>query len=401
MVCDVDMDRAATAAATESCQYEPRHISDLAAERSNCKGLPWWKLARPARLGRRRSLVDQSELSQEKPSPSSAHRLFECENVTSSGGCVRRPSSDRQSWTLGSREGTEAPSPLDHYDPESDNQATETRLLRAYGDRAGGRFSGENSSDDEDRDARRESDRGALGLPAQEGTADTTTMDSDRPSSYPTVVVGTPIAKRQMWDDVSGVIGGGDGGDRSIQLEDEEAALWESAAAHRTPSKALRAVPLSPNWSKAGDADTAATREERGADPTDATTDDDMAVSIIRPTLACTVDDMSFDDDVESAADNCASVAEPSVVYDVLAVDRGGGYCDTSVVPFPVDESSEVMADKMRAITSGQGEFLARRCVTLVFLLLLLFSYLNAAVRVGWTLRHARLAETAGRLGAP
>lgn len=52
---------------------------------------------------------------------------------------------------------------------------------------------------------------------------------------------------------------------------------------------------------------------------------------------------------------------EPNVVYDILAVDRGCGYCDTSVVPFPVDEREEVSLERIRAVTAGQGEFLARR----------------------------------------
>ena len=54
-------------------------------------------------------------------------------------------------------------------------------------------------------------------------------------------------------------------------------------------------------------------------------------------------------------------VREPSVVYDILAVDRGCGYCDTSVVPFRVDDGGEVPGEKMRALTAGQGQFLARR----------------------------------------
>lgn len=51
----------------------------------------------------------------------------------------------------------------------------------------------------------------------------------------------------------------------------------------------------------------------------------------------------------------------PCVVYDVLAVDRGCGNCDTSVVPFPMEAREEVPLDKMRAVAAGQGEFLARR----------------------------------------
>lgn len=52
---------------------------------------------------------------------------------------------------------------------------------------------------------------------------------------------------------------------------------------------------------------------------------------------------------------------QPRVVYDVLAVDRGCGKCDTSVVPFPLEDEDLVSAEKMRAVTAGQGEFLARR----------------------------------------
>lgn len=57
------------------------------------------------------------------------------------------------------------------------------------------------------------------------------------------------------------------------------------------------------------------------------------------------------------------AAAERNVVYDILAVDRGCGFCDTSIVPFPVEEGGQVEAERMREFTSGQSEFLARRWV--------------------------------------
>ncbi len=50
-------------------------------------------------------------------------------------------------------------------------------------------------------------------------------------------------------------------------------------------------------------------------------------------------------------------------MYDILAVDRGCGFCDTSVVPFEVEEGGAVETERMRGLTSGQSEFLARRWV--------------------------------------
>lgn len=53
--------------------------------------------------------------------------------------------------------------------------------------------------------------------------------------------------------------------------------------------------------------------------------------------------------------------SRPRVVYDILAVDRGSGNCDTSVVPFPLNDGGRVSTGQMRAVTAGQGDFLARR----------------------------------------
>lgn len=53
--------------------------------------------------------------------------------------------------------------------------------------------------------------------------------------------------------------------------------------------------------------------------------------------------------------------SRPRVVYDILAVDRGSGNCDTSVVPFPLNDGGQVSTKQIRAVTAGQGDFLARR----------------------------------------
>lgn len=71
-------------------------------------------------------------------------------------------------------------------------------------------------------------------------------------------------------------------------------------------------------------------------------------------------EEVGMDDDTAARVN---TAKEPSVVYDILAVDRGCGYCDTSVVPFPVKEGGQVTAARMRGLTSGQSEFLARRWV--------------------------------------
>lgn len=65
----------------------------------------------------------------------------------------------------------------------------------------------------------------------------------------------------------------------------------------------------------------------------------------------------------DETAERTNAAKEPSVVHDILAVDRGCGYCDTSVVPFPVEEGGQVAPERMRGLASGQSEFLARRWV--------------------------------------
>ena len=73
---------------------------------------------------------------------------------------------------------------------------------------------------------------------------------------------------------------------------------------------------------------------------------------------------MSCDSDEEEGMDDETALGRPSrprTVYDILAVDRGCGNCDTSAVPFSVKDEGEVETGQIRAVTAGQGDFLARR----------------------------------------
>lgn len=92
---------------------------------------------------------------------------------------------------------------------------------------------------------------------------------------------------------------------------------------------------------------------------------DDRTGNSVAASVAADVDGSSkcrdrVQDDEDHVGDDGVQPA-PCVVYDVLAVDRGCGNCDTSVVPFPMEAREEVPLDKMRAVAAGQGEFLARR----------------------------------------
>lgn len=85
-----------------------------------------------------------------------------------------------------------------------------------------------------------------------------------------------------------------------------------------------------------------------------------MMITMTPEALAAEAGIACCDGTEEGEMDN-EEAKEPSVVYDILAVDRGCGFCDTSVVPFEVEEGGPVETKRMRGLTSGQSEFLARR----------------------------------------
>lgn len=63
---------------------------------------------------------------------------------------------------------------------------------------------------------------------------------------------------------------------------------------------------------------------------------------------------------MRATCDDCSG-GQLRLVYDVLVVDRGCGKCDTSLVPLTMEDWDPLSTEKMRAVTAGQGEFLAKR----------------------------------------
>lgn len=246
-------------------------------------------------------------------------------------------------WTRGSRDGTEAPSPDDDDDAtnnhhnDADSAAASPSLLPAYNN---------------DSARRRRPEQDLLGSssgklkslklapidseqPATHKAAAAAAVDSDRP--------GTPVR------------GGGVGSTWCVgplqvrrQEQQDEQQRRRLDEQRRTPSK-----PPRPNHHHAGGGAVGARFAVAGEGGTGTLGEKAPAQAGVGEGSSWWEEGM----DDETAAE----VSTTSVVYDVLAVDRGCGYCDTSVVPFPVEDGGQVAAERMRALTSGQGEFLARR----------------------------------------
>ncbi|CAM9604175.1 unnamed protein product [Ectocarpus sp. 8 AP-2014] len=351
MACEVDMEMHSS-----SQDYQPKDVGNSEVSKQISNGFAWWRprsilrasLADVSLSTTNTSVVSNSNSTSSPPLPhqgggegeSSPSSLFDVAAAAQQQfeTQLKPKIQHHNNWTRGSRDGTEAPSPDEddatnthHKDADSASAASPS-LLPAYNN---------------DSARRRRPEQGLLGSSSgklkslklapigseqlAKHTAAAAAVDSDRP--------GTPVR------------GGGVGSTWCVgplqvrrQEQQDEQQRRRLDEQRRTPSK-----PPRPDHNAGAVGARFAVASEGG-----------MGALGEKATAQAGVGEGSWREegmDDETAA----GVSTTSVVYDILAVDRGCGYCDTSVVPFPVEEGGQVAAERMRALTSGQGEFLARR----------------------------------------
>ncbi|CAM9151547.1 unnamed protein product [Ectocarpus sp. 4 AP-2014] len=357
MACEVVMEMHGS-----SQDYQPKDVGNNEVSKQISNGFAWWRPRSILRASSadvslsttNTSVVSNSNSTSSPPLPPPHQDGGEGESSPSSLLDVAAAAQQQfetqlkpkiqhhNNWTRGSRDGTEAPSPDEddatnnhHNDADSAAAAASPSLLPAYNN---------------DSARRRRPEQGLLGSSSGKlkslklapigseqlakhtaaAAAAAAAVDSDRP--------GTPVR------------GGGVGSTWCMgplqvrrQEQQDEQQRRRLDEQRRTPSKPR------PNHNAGAVGARFAVASEGG-----------MGTLGERATAQEGVGETSWREegmDDETAAEGSTT----SVVYDVLAVDRGCGYCDTSVVPFPVEEGGQVAAERMRALTSGQGEFLARR----------------------------------------
>ena len=371
------------------------------------KGLAWW---RP----RRSSLADLSNTSStstsiistssstkhgRQDSPSSANRLlFDDPATEGEGGAAvasgstaarpfetqqkpQQPAGGKQLWTRGSREGTAAPSPEggdDHANTSSNNACSTTTsgapsllLLPAYSNGSTAR----RRRPQEDLLGSSSGKLKSLKLAPTGFVNDATaaaaaTAGSSSPGT-PVTNIGGSDASDSTWTSSLGRAKGRRHEQERQQQghQHQQQHRWRSEEPGRTPSKPPRPqreevrpgaarsdVEVDTNRSTAAHGEeTAVAHEGAGGGSSSVGGAGGMVCD------ATETEPDAWEGMDDETAEQFNAATERSVVYDILAVDRGCGFCDTSVVPFPVEEGGQVAAARMRDLTSGQSEFLARR----------------------------------------
>lgn len=345
-----------------NCRQGPASDTGAAPKKEMSNGLSWWGLKRDLSTASsaRTSIMSTSSPREgrqhplvEDDSPSSANRLL-FDGASSSDSAApqqqfatqekpkRREDSNyhhRLQWTRGSRD-TEGPSPEEQRQDEHDSSNDSARRRRPERDLLG-------SSSGKLKSLKLAPTSSATGSSNNSGER---SAGTDRPDT-PGVGGGEGDSPRTL------------GAPRVCRQEETEHQPRQVGACRRTPSKPPRPQ------QQCHTAETRGRVKGNGGGSNRERRDGETAVGggvgageTTSDRWGCKAYMAGVDegmDDETAVAVNTAK--EPSVVYDILAVDRGSGYCDTSVVPFPVKEGGEVAAERMRALTSGQGDFLARR----------------------------------------
>lgn len=330
---------------------------------SNKRGTAWWKLARPTISRRRRSFLDLSA----SPLPSSGDRLFRCDRSGSSVGDDATSSSDM--WTS-SKAGTEAPSPSDDDSPRprSQQQSRSQRFTSCSTSKSSSGGEGDTDTGASDRHPLHFVSGGNERVHMREDSDNRRSPKVERDAEVSSGAFHAPRADREV--DLGATTRPSatkatDDGRHKHGVEDNS---WNETM--RTVSKAARTSPSSIHLGRGSSSVNAhrGMKQEysngRGAMASPRTT--------TTTTIPRKVDIFHDDDDCLRCNESALSPAQvvnrvdarggPHAMYDILAVDRGCGFCDTSMVPFSVqDEGKELTTERIRAVSAGQGEFLARR----------------------------------------
>lgn len=356
MVCD---------SATEKPSNIPQDPHDEPATHN--RGIAWWKLARPTMSRRRRSFMDLSA----SPAPTSVGRLFQYDGTSSSEGDA---TSSSELWTS-SKADTEAPSPSDDESPRPRSQQPRSqRLVRC------------NASTGSSVDERSElKARSALHFMSVGSTLSQRHGSSDS-DSYSRTQAGTQREVEAKADFITYTSfadrpypskSGATNRRPALDAEGDTHERYvgygiEQEVGRRNAPKAARISPSSNHFGK--DCSPVNVRHGMNKSVNGRSTEADLGM-----TTDSSKADMSIVDDEGNDDDDCLRCDEgglspappatrrgskggPHAMYDILAVDRGCGFCDTSVVPFAVNEDGkEITTARIRAVTAGEGEFLARR----------------------------------------
>lgn len=344
------------------------------------KGLPWWKLARPTRLGRRRSLAELSANSscvcrtarEGGEMPSSGQGLFSAERtllpsspLTSLSSCYCSARSEKRQQPTQTVCANMQQLPQNLSCSASFGSCTESMGVPS-------------SPEVEERGAH-DVAHGGVAEPSSTAAAVACVSTSWVPayssgSKRSKAAIDNDHPYEQQLSDVpsgstlvseSARKGQAEDSDHDCRTQVDD--ISTDPRSPKTPSKSSVCASSSPDYTATSTVDASAAGSTPPSGVSDARRNRVVAADSLKSMTIAPGDTamISFDykkreeglDDETALSRPC----RPRVVYDILAVDRGCGNCDTSVVPFPLNDGGRVSTGQMRAVAAGQGDFLARR----------------------------------------